>query len=202
MTLQQKLDEMDRAIRSYSLPPHVAKTIQAGIDAQAEHERQLAKLKAERTAIAEAMKQQVGLDEFEKRRAEAEREAQATAAAQAALRTQVDMYLDLYDDICTNLRRAAAATAAAMDAMAGVGKLAGSLGNGRVPDTCSPMQLQTDLSQLWLALLKEGLPPAFRNRIGTIEFGSSISARHPLGTDHVEAERKRLARHILPLAQG
>jgi hypothetical protein len=200
-TIEEKMSQIGAQLRSLTMDAATAKAIALGEQAKRDHEAKRTALLRELEELAAAQKQQVGLDQYLARKAEREREEAATVKAQAELATQVDLYVSLYDDTVANLRRAAAATAAAMDAMAGVGKLAASLGNGRVPDTCSPMQLQKDLSQLWLALLKEGLPAQFRNRLGAIEFGSSITARHPSGADHVEAERRRLARHIMPLAK-
>jgi hypothetical protein len=193
MTLEEQMAQIDATLRTMTMPVHIQKAVQAGIDAQAEFERQKAKLVAERQALADAMKQQVSADLYERRKAEREAEDAATAKAQAGLAEETAQRIDAYDDGVTNLRRAAAGFVRVLAHNAAQSKLAAALTTGRAPDILSPMQLQTDLSQLWLAILKEALPPEFRNRFGTIEFGSSITARHPPGIDHVEAERKRMA---------
>lgn len=189
-------------LRVHTMPGHLAKDIERGLEAQREHARQKAKLEAERAELAEAVKRQVSAEEYTKRRREREAEEAQTAAAQQALREAVDAYLTSYASIVAGLRQAAEGTAAALAEMKRIGQWAASLSaDGRQPDATNTLQLATDLSLLIPRAYKDGVP-SHKFRLGVLEWPSAADAKYPPGADHVEAERQRLTRHILPLCKG
>jgi hypothetical protein len=200
-SLEEQLAVLDSKLRAWTLPAHIARDIERGEEARREHERQKTKLMKERAELAEAMKMQLSADEFERRKRERAAEEQATAAAQAALREAVAQYLDAHEDICVNLRRAAEATTKAPAAMDVVGKLAATLNEtGRRPDAANTLELATSLALLIPWAYRK--VPGHRHRLGPLTWPSASEARHPDHTDPVEAEKKRMAAQILPLAQG
>jgi len=201
-SLEEQVAAIDAKLRTWSLPAHVLRDVERGEAALRAHEAEKTKLMREREELAAAMKQQLSDSEYQRRRKTREQEEAETAAAQAALQAAVERYLDAHDDIVRLQRMAAEANARALAEMGEVGRLAAGLGSGRRPDSCSVIDLEKALSLLNLASLKAGLPPTYRNRFGVLEFASAIDARYPPGHDWAEAEKVRMARHVLPLAQG
>src|SRR5262245_52870393 len=108
VSLEAKMAELDRQLRVWSMPAHIARDIERGEAAAAEHARQKEALLKERADLAEAMAQQVSASEYEKRKAEREAREAAITQAKAALKEVAGEYVEAFTGLVRNLQSAAA----------------------------------------------------------------------------------------------
>jgi hypothetical protein len=188
--------DVEATLAARSLPPAIADTVRAGIEATALWDAETERLRKQHADLQAAVAARKSEADYERERAAREEREQQIAAAEAALRQAADEYLTTYTALVRDLRSAADGIGRALAQMRVVGQLGSALSkDGRVPAACSGVQLETDLALLISAAFR-GVP-GHRNRLSHLVWLSGADMHFPAGGDWAQRERLRVERQIV-----